>query len=170
MTKPRPTQTAVLDAGLRWLFETEQPADAWAQHHGEMIPADGNRTYSFVPVGARQHPVVVVDVAKVEWINNGPNQLQTPANPLEPGELQALAAELERRGFAVEATWNGSPGAITGSVGLARPAHPTQVAAVERYHAGCQQHPRRSVFCECEAWLAGFRRVVQPVIDQATCA
>ncbi|MFE3657237.1 hypothetical protein [Streptomyces sp. NPDC059165] len=148
---------AVLTAGLCWLYETEQPADAHAQHHGEMLAADGNRTYSFVPVGARKLPVVVVDVARVEWIDNGPNELKTPANPLEPGELEALAAELERRGFPVDGTWNGHPG-ITGSVGLRRPAHPSQVAAVERYHRGCQDHPARSVFCDCEVWRAGFRR------------
>ncbi|MGW7617363.1 hypothetical protein ACWGLG_16155 [Streptomyces antimycoticus] len=166
MTHQLPALAAVLDAGLRWLYEAEQPADAWAQHHGEPIAAGGNRTYSFVPVGARKLPVVVVNVAKVEWIDNGPNQLMTPANPLEPGELEEIAAELECRGFPVQTTWNGHPG-VTGSVGLTRPAHPSQVAAVERYVAGCQQHPKRSVFCECETWRAGFRRVVRPVVDRA---
>ncbi|MBI0300466.1 hypothetical protein JBE04_39930 [Streptomyces sp. PRKS01-29] len=159
------TRAAVLDAGLRWLYETEQPDNAHAQHHGEQLAADGNRSYSFVPVGARSLPVVVVDVAKVEWIDNGPNQLMTPANPLEPGELETLAVELERRGFTVRSTWNGHP-AITGSVGLARPAHPSQVAAVERYRAGCPEHPQRRVFCDCEAWRAGFRRAVRPVIGR----
>ncbi|MEH0657699.1 hypothetical protein QA860_08130 [Streptomyces stelliscabiei] len=102
-----------------------------------------------------------MDVLKIEWIDNGPNDLKTPANPLEPGELEALAAELERRGFSVEGTWNGHPG-TTGSVGLVRPAHPTLVAAVDRYRAGCLEHPNRSVFCDCETWRAGFTRVVQP--------
>jgi hypothetical protein len=131
-----------------------------------MLRADDNRTYGFVPEGARQRPVVIVDVAKVEWIDNGPNELKTPANPLEPGELEALAAELERRGFPVQTTWNGHPG-VTGSVGLAQPAHPSQLAAVNRYRAGCTEHPRRSVFCDCETWRAGFTRVVRPATTSA---
>lgn len=162
----RPTATEALTAGLRWLYETEQPADAWAQHHGEMVVADGNRTYRFIPVGARKCPVVVVGVTRVEWIDNGPNDLPTPANPLEAGELEALAAELEARGFRVDDAWNGAPG-ITGSVGLARPAHPSQVAAVERYRVGCLEHPTRSVFCDCKAWRSGFRRVVHLAVETA---
>ncbi|TMU98072.1 hypothetical protein [Streptomyces sp. DASNCL29] len=168
MTTQRPTQAAVLDAGLHWLYETGQPDNAHAQHHGEMIAADGNRTYRFIPVGAENLPVVVMDVAKVEY-KPGADGDMVPANPLEPGELEALAAELERRGFTVRSTWNGHP-AISGTVGLARPAHPGQVAAVKRYHAGCQQHPRRRVFCDCEAWRAGFRRVVRPVVEAAASA
>lgn len=162
----RPSVADVLDAGLRWMFETEQPDDAHAQHHGAMLAADGNRTYRFIPVGARKRPVIVVDVAKVEWIDNGPNDLKTPANPLEPGELEALASELTARGYTVETTWNGHPG-ISGSVGLLTPAHPSQVAAVERYLAGCVEHTDRSVFCDCEAWRAGFQRVVRPALTAA---
>lgn len=152
------TRDAALTLGLHWLYETVQPDDAHAQHHGDLLGADGNRIYRFIPVGARQLPVVVVDVAKVEWVQANPTTME-PANPLEPGELAALAEELRRRGFPVQATWNGDPG-ITGSVGLARPAHPSQVAAVERYHRGCPDHPQQSVFCNCEAWRAGFRRIV----------
>jgi hypothetical protein len=153
------TRDAALTLGLRWLYETVQPDDARAQHHGEMLAADGNRTYRFIPVGACDLPVVAVDVTKVEWVDVDPIT-RKPANGLEPGELAALADELRRRGYEVRDTWNGAAGGITGSIGLARPAHPSQVAAVERYHRGCPDHPRRSVFCDCEAWRAGFRRVV----------
>lgn len=149
--------STVLDLGLHWLYETVQPDDAHQQHHGESLATEGNRIYRFIPSGARKLPVVVVDVAKVEW--TGPDHDRYPADPLGPSELDALAGELRRRGLPVDATWNGHPG-ITGSVGLARPAHPSQVAAVERYIRGCLDHPKRSVFCDCEAWRAGFRRVV----------
>lgn len=151
------TQADALDLGLRWIFDTDQPDDAHQQHHGDKLAVDVNRTYAFVPWGAHNLPVVVVDVARVEWTNDGRGE-KIPANPLEPGELEALTAELERRGYTVRSTWNGHPG-ITGSVGLVRPAHPGQVASVERYVRGCQEHPARSVFCECETWRAGFRRV-----------
>jgi hypothetical protein len=154
--------TRILDTGLEWLYETVQPADAHQQHHGIVLGLpEANRIYGFCPSGYRSRTVVIVDVAKVEWIDNGPNDLQTPANPIEPGELDALVEELRRRGFDVNDTWNGHPG-TTGSVGLARTAHPTLVAAVDRYRRGCTVHPQRSVFCDCEHWTAGFRRIVRP--------
>ncbi|MFC8862686.1 hypothetical protein [[Kitasatospora] papulosa] len=152
----------VLTAGLRWLYETEQPADAWDQHHGVSLPLPAdNRTYSFCPAGYRSLTVVVVNVAKVDWIDNGPNDLKTPANPLKVDELDSLADDLRAHGFEVNDMWNGHPG-ITGSVGLARPAHPSLLAAVDRYRAGCLAHPQRSVFCDCDAWRAGFNRIVRP--------
>jgi hypothetical protein len=165
---PVPDQTArhkaadVLTAGLRWLFETSQPDDAHAQHHGERLAADNNRSYRFIPVGAGDLPVIVVDVAKIEWTTDGRGDM-VPANPIEADELERLAAELERRGYPVRDTWNGHP-SITGSVGLRTPAHPGQVAAVGRYHRGCTVHPGRTVFCDCEAWRAGFTRVVRPAV------
>jgi hypothetical protein len=157
ITVTYPNLSAILDTGLRWLYETVQPDDAHQQHHGITIglPAT-NRLYGFCPDGAEHLPVVVVNVAKPEL---RPNDL--PANPLEPGELFDLAQELETRGFTVRTTWNGHP-AITGSVSLVRPAHPTLVAAVQRYHRGCVVHPERSVFCDCEAWRAEGVRIVKP--------
>lgn len=159
------TLTAVLTAGLHWLYETEQPADAWQDHHGLLLRAPAtNRLFSFSTADYRRRlPMIAVDVATIEWIDNGSNELKTPANPLKPGELEDLAAELRALGFEVTSTWNGYP-QTTGSVGLVRPAHPSLVAAVRRYHRGCPDHPGRSVFCECESWSAGFRRVVKPAV------
>ncbi|MHA4774736.1 hypothetical protein L1085_009560 [Streptomyces sp. MSC1_001] len=150
-----------LTAGLHWLYETEQPADAWMSHHGQQIPTTVNRFLAFVPTAVSSLPVIVIGVVKPAW-KEGPRGDMVPTNPLTPIELPRLAAELEQRGYAVRSTWNGFPGA-TGSVGLARPAHPSQIAAVDRYRAGCQEHPERSVFCECEAWRAGFGRAVAPL-------
>lgn len=158
------TLARILDTGLGWLYDTVQPDDAHADHHGIILGLpETNRRYGFCPAGYRSRTVVVVDVAKVEWIDNGPNDLKTPANPIESGELDALADELRSRGYDVDTTWNGHPG-ITGSVGLAHTAHPTLGAAVDRYRRGCLAHPKRSVFCECEAWRAGFARVVRPAV------
>ncbi|MEU1553979.1 hypothetical protein ABZ517_14840 [Streptomyces scabiei] len=156
------TLATILDAGLGWLYDTGQPDDAHQQHHGLTLHLpETNRWYGFCPSSAHRLPVVSVDVLKIEWIDNGPNDLKTPANPLGPDELTDLAAELRRRGFDVDGTWNGHPG-TTGSVGLVREAHPTLVAAVQRYRSGCTVHPERSVFCDCDTWNAGFRRVVRP--------
>ena len=157
----------ILDTGLGWLYDTVQPDDAHQQHHGIVLHLPtANRWYGFCPSGARNLPVVSVDVTKKEYRFDSDGD-SIPANPLEPGELEALADELRHRGFDVDDTWNGHPG-TTGSVGLARPAHPTLVAAVDRYRRGCTAHPRRSVFCACEQWTAGFRRVVQPERQPAT--
>ncbi len=151
------TLADILDTGLNWLYDTVQPDNAHQQHHGITIglPA-ANRYYGFCPDGAEHLPVVIVNVAHPEYRDNLP-----PANPLEPGELFDLATELEARGYTVRTTWNGHP-AITGSVSLVQPAHPTLVAAVQRYHRGCVVHPERSVFCDCEAWRAEGARIVRP--------
>jgi len=152
------TLASVLDAGLGWLYDTIQPDDAHQQHHGITLGVpEANRIYGFCPTGAEGLPVVVVEVAKPEL-----RPYQLPLNPIEPEELPALASELEQRGFKVRVTWNGHP-AISGSVGLARPAHPTLLAAVQRYHRGCTVHPDRSVFCGCEHWRAEGSRIVRPV-------
>lgn len=156
------TLDTVLTAGLRWLYDTEQPDTAWQGHHGLLLPLPAaNRLYAFAPANDWKDPVVVVDVAKIEWIDNGPNELATPANPLETGELDALADQLRTLGVEVASTWNGHP-LTSGSIGLARPAHPSLVAAVDRYRAGCLAHPQRSVFCDCDDWRAGFTRIVRP--------
>lgn len=151
------TLATVLDAGLGWLYDTVQPDDAHQQHTGRSLGLpDYNRLYSFCPDGAEHLPVVIVSVAKPRQL---PGRLQQ--HPLTPYELGALAAELERRGLQVRTTWNGFP-APTGSVGLARPAHPTLVAAVERYHRGCTVHPEKRVFCDCEHWRAEGARIIRP--------
>ncbi|MGW3400764.1 hypothetical protein [Streptomyces zhihengii] len=153
------TLAEVLDAGLGWLFDTVQPDDAHQQHHGITIGLPhANRIYGFCPTGAANLPVVVVDVAKPEL-----RPYALPLNPLGPDELFDLSSEMERRGFKVRKTWNGHP-AVSGSVGLARTAHPTLVAAVARYHRGCTVHPARSVFCGCEHWRAEGARVIRPVL------
>ncbi|TVZ96481.1 hypothetical protein [Streptomyces sp. BK340] len=156
------TLATILDTGLGWLYDTVQPDDAHTSHHGIVISdPEANRIYGFCPDGAQHRPVVIVDVIKVEWIDNGPNQLQTPANPLDIGELAVLVKELQRRGYESSGTWNGHP-SVSGSIGLVRPAHPTLVAAVDRYRRGCTVHPQRSVFCDCEHWLAEGARIVRP--------
>lgn len=161
------TLAAILDTGLGWLYDTAQPDDAHTDHHGIVLHLpDANRWYGFCPTGARNLPVVCVDVTKVEYKFDRVGG-SVPANPLEVDELESLADELRRRGFNVDDTWNGHPG-VTGSVGLARPAHPSLVAAVDRYRRGCTDHPQRSVFCDCEEWRAGFRCVVRPAAAPAT--
>lgn len=164
----KPTLTAALDTGLAWLFDTEQPADAHVFHLGESLWTNVNRHVSFVPSGVDHLPVVVLNVSRGEYTTSHDGHV-LPSNPLLKGELEDLAADLERRGYPIHKTWNGHPG-ITGSVCLARPAHPTLLAAVARYHAGCPAHPSESVFCGCEVWRGQYARRVQLTAPAASGA
>lgn len=157
-------QSAV-EAGLAWLYDTVQPDTAILQHHGVPVAAVGNRRLSFCPVGVNRLPVVVVDVVGVTYIGDS----LRPQNPLVAGELEALAA-LIGRSVPVATMWNGHP-AVTGSVGLARPAHPSLAAAVARYHARCPEHD--SVFCSrtgCSWYRNGHRTVIYPGSGNNSCA
>ncbi|GGT67508.1 hypothetical protein P6B95_02045 [Streptomyces atratus] len=71
-----------------------------------------------------------------------------------------MVAESQRRGLPVRTTWNGLP-AVTGSLSLARPAHPTLVTAVQRYHRGCTVHPERRVLCDWEHGRAEGARIIR---------
>lgn len=140
--------------GLRWLFDTAQLDTALQQHHGQQIGSVGNRTLRFIPSGWNGHAIVVVDVAHVDY--GQPHE--PPRNPLAPGELAAFADLLDGMGEDVAATWNGHP-AITGSLALARPAHPSLQAAVSRYTAGCQRHGGDRL-CPCDWYIRGHRHIV----------
>lgn len=140
--------------GLRWLFDTTQPDMALQQHHGQQIGSVDNRTLRFIPSGWNGHAIVVVDVTHVDY--GQPHQ--PPRNPLAPGELAAFADLLDGMGEDVAATWNGHP-AITGSLALATPAHPSLLAAVSRYTAGCQRQGGDR-FCPCDWYVHGHRHIV----------
>ena len=106
---------STLDAGLRWMFDTEQPPAAILQHHGTSLACPNNRRLRFCPVGWGGHPVVVLNVRRVQY---GPPGLG-PRNPLAAGELELLMEAIERSGASeVVSTWNGHP-PVTASVALA---------------------------------------------------
>lgn len=153
------SQEEALTIGLTWLYDTEQPDGATVQPAGGVtVRGEGNRSYSFCPEGAENLPVVIIAVTDVE---PGEGFDDPPKNPLEPGELEALANALKARGYPVSTTWNGHP-AITGSVGLATEAHATLRAAVANYRKGCPTHPDKGVFCHCPGWQEAFRRALHP--------
>jgi hypothetical protein len=146
--------------GLRWLYEVEQPEGALLQHHGVSLAApEANRRLSFVPAGFGGGVVAAVDVALIGWKQLRKYKVAT--NPLEPGELADLSAMLNALGAEVVRTWNGHPG-TTGSLALHQPAHPSLRAAVDRYRAGCPDHPAKHVFCECGWYQAGRRLLIEP--------
>lgn len=144
----------VLLIGLRWMFDTPQPDTALQHHHGQQISSVGNRTLRFIPSGWNGHAIVVVEVTHVDY----GQPRQPPRNPLDPGELAAFIDLLDGMGEDVVATWNGSP-ATTGSLALARPAHPALQASVRRYSRGCPQHGGHQ-FCRCDWYDRGRRQLV----------
>lgn len=126
---------AVLRAGLAWLYDTEQPPEAHDEHHGASCKV-GARRLTFVPRGFRgPGAVIVVDVATP--LTDGEGNL---LNPLAPDEREALTAALADLGRSVRDHWNGGRDAGTLSIELDAPAHPSLLAAVSRYHAGCPTH------------------------------
>jgi hypothetical protein len=146
-----PSRSTALQAGLAHLYTTRQPDDAIADHGGEQILTQGDRRYWFVPRGHRGlvhngGPIVVVNVANpvYEGIHGVDRRL---TNPLAPGELDGLADAIRSLGYEVTGTWNGLY--ETGSVGLAKPAHPSLLDALSRYHAGCPRHDGNH-FCQNE--------------------
>ncbi|MFE3126742.1 hypothetical protein ACFXHD_25340 [Streptomyces hydrogenans] len=153
-----------LKAGLRWLFDTEQPDTAIVTHLGMAIPGAGNRWYGLCPSGADGQVVISVNVARVTWARD--DQGSCPANPIAYGELAWLKGLLEHLGHTVTSTWNGFPG-VSGSLALATAPHPSLTAAVDRYRAGCPRHPEAGVFCDCTAWQQAITAAVRPAYTEA---
>jgi hypothetical protein len=132
-----------LRTGLDWLYSTEQTDDgSIVSHLGISAPVVDERRYRFIPSGFHRAPVVVVNVFHPRY--TGPLGNQTLVNPLEPGELDRLRAQIEQWGHEVHSTWNGE--GETGSVGLAMPAHPSLLAALQRQREGCPEH-RPQILC-----------------------
>lgn len=145
----------VIAAGLAWLFDTTQPDGAIVSHHGVTVGV-GDRRYRFIPRGAEDRPVVVVDAVAVAGQD---------VAVLEPDELTELTGVLAELGHEVVDRWNGHP-AGTGSLALAGAVQPSLLAALDRYHAGCPDHGG-SVFCDCGWFRAGYRLLVMPLTSGA---
>jgi len=164
MTGTDPAQVrAVLAAGLSWLYDTVQPHGAIVSHHG-VFRILGERSYRFIPANITNPgglPVVVCAVARPHFDENNQWRLTNPIDG--PAEIDAFAALLAELGPPVVDRWNGQEGCTSGSLQLGRRAHPTLLAAVDTYHAGCLEHPQHSVFCRCGWYQAGTALSVDPV-------
>lgn len=131
-------QRAVLAAGLAWLYDTVQPADAITSHHGYCTAADGRRL-RFAPRGSYPGgPVIVIDVAQPHY--DGPQHNRVLTNPLGGHtEMLAWCGVLGELGHDCSTWWNGD--GETGSVQLTQLAHPTLRHAEDNYRQGCPDHP-----------------------------
>jgi hypothetical protein len=119
--------------GLRWLFDTAQPDTAMVSAGGQVVRS-GRRSLRFRPVDWQGHAVIEIV---------GP---AAAGDPSPRAELEAYVQVLDDMDEDVVASWIGRRGQVR-SVALARPVHPTLRAAVDRYVAGCAEHPGH--LCAC---------------------
>jgi len=137
--------------GLRWLFDTVQPDGAMVSAGGQVVRS-GRRTLRFRPVDWQGHAVIEIV---------GP---AAAGDPSPRAELEAYAQALDDMGEDVVASWIGRRGQVR-SIALARPVHPTLRAAVDRYVAGCPEHPGQQCACgrrarDCSVSLRAVERAV----------
>lgn len=139
--------------GLRWLFDTVQPDGAMVSSGGQVVRS-GHRTLRFRPVDWQGHAVIEIVGAA------------TATDPSPRAEMEAYVTALDDMGEDVVASWIGRRGQVR-SIALARPAHPSLRAAVERYVAGCPDHPGRQCACGRRARDASVTlRAVERAIDR----
>ncbi|WP_418003860.1 hypothetical protein ACNO8X_01535 [Mycobacterium sp. PDNC021] len=137
--------------GLRWMYDTAQP-DGAAVSAGGQIVRSGRRTLRFRPQDWQGHAVIEIV---------GP---AAAGDPSPRAELEAYVQALDDMGEEVVASWIGRGGQVR-SIALARPVHPTLRAAVDRYVAGCSEHPGRQCACgrrarDCSVSLRAVERAV----------
>jgi len=132
-TLAAPTFRAALDAGLCWLYATEQPDTALVERCGVRI-ISGDRIVRFLPVGMEGHPLIVLDARIPRWRTR---PTECGIGTLPECELAAVAAQLRELGVA-SSRWHYH--GTTGTIVLAVLAHPSLRAAIERFSAGCPWH------------------------------
>ncbi len=137
--------------GLRWLFDTAQPDGAMVSAGGQVVRS-GRRTLRFRPQDWQGHAVIEIV---------GP---AVAGDPSPRVELEAYVQALDDMGEDVVASWIGRRGQVR-SIALARPVHPTLRAAVDRYVAGCLEHPGQQCACgrrarDCSVSLRAVERAV----------
>jgi hypothetical protein len=162
-----------LRAGLAWLLDTEQPDESIIIHHGVLlrVPGEPARSLSFAPqslgsVGTPSYgrPVIALEARGARW----DGERGVWHDGLRPGELQQLADLVVRLGHPVADTWNGD-GLDSGSIALGQYAHPSLIAAVDRYREGCPRH-FGSVFCDrdgCDWYRTGREKIIAPGVESA---
>ncbi|OBJ35668.1 hypothetical protein A5630_09135 [Mycolicibacterium mucogenicum] len=113
----------VLLVGLRWLFDTEQPAGALQCPAGDSLPSVGGRAFRFIP--ADRDGRAALGIAVTTGI---------AGDAIGGHEAADFIDLLEGMGEEVVAISSVAAGAFY-LLTLARPAHPTLRSAVVRYRA-----------------------------------
>jgi len=149
----------VLLLGLRWLYDTDQPAHAIAGHDGQAMASAGGRILRFIPRGRVGFATIRIEIAAPT----------TDTQPLSTGEIAAFADLLDDLGVTAEHTWIEYPG-TSGCLALRRPAHPALRETVARYQRGCPVH-RHQHRPNCRWYTAGTAALVGlPQLQQQVLA
>lgn len=153
--------TKILARGLNWLYETEQPPNALANHHGPTSPVVNHRSYRFIPSGKLGLPVLVVDLDGAHtYTRIQIGKENRIAYPMHRAEIEKIALAIKNEVSIVE-TWNGE-GSVSVSYLLSRRAHPTLLDAVKREHDRCCEEHRATISGRCKDWAAGYEHLNQP--------
>ena len=146
-TLAAPSFSAALDAGLRWLYTTEQPGNALVERCGVRI-ISGDRIVRFLPVGVEGNPLIILDARIPRWSPRPAIGVGT----LPECEFDAVAAQLRELGV-VSSRWHYH--STTGTIVLSHLAHASLRAAIDRFSAGCPWH--HSQVCDAPISAGGQR-------------
>jgi hypothetical protein len=142
---------AATERALTWLYDTEQPADAL------VMPAGRELTFGNTDLSVGVRPGVTGPTLVLSLPRPGQS-----LNRAQWDEWQTLVAKLAKKHqTAIARTFNGPP-THTGAVVLDAAAHPTLVAAVQRFQAGCPWHRGACRDEGCSWYSSGARIVVNP--------
>lgn len=150
----------IVAAGLRWLYDTEQPRDALLQPGGVALPPVRGRWYIFAP-GLRSPGAAIV-------VHPGAPGDSDPVKELDMAELSGLAATVTQLAGIGARVTSATP--RMGRIDLDAAAHPSLVDAVRRYLSGCPPHRQkgcghaRGAQAPCRWYADGFSRLIQPVV------
>ena len=142
---------AVTERAFTWLYDTEQPPDALVMPAGRtLIPGNAGLALAIRP--GITGPTLSLSTEHASFaLNRGYwDEWQT-----------VVAKTAKKHKVGVARTFNGPP-THTGAIVLDTPAHPTLVAAVERFQAGCPLHRGACRDEGCSWFTAGARIVVNP--------
>lgn len=146
-TLSAPTFSAALEAGVRWLYATEQPHDALVERCGVRMTTT-ERIVRFLPVGVDGKPLIILDARSPRWTPVGRGHV---TGILPECELGSLATQL--RELDVEPNhWHYHT--TTGTIVLSVLAHPSLRAAIERFSTGCPWH--HSQVCDAPISAGGL--------------
>lgn len=163
-----------LSASLRWIYETEQPEGALLSHRG-WVHVLGRDALVFSGVGLNGLPFITLRRVGPKYDHEF-----RVLNPLDVADLIQIPILLDRFGYPAVRYWDAAdpsePPGESGTFELAQLAHPTMVAAVERFDAGCLDHGG-DISCgsdtnhpTCMWWRDGYALAIKPVWPQPTSA
>ena len=121
------TQLRALLTGLRWMYDTEQPAHAVGPTTDQVLRFATHRRLRFVPLSFSGRPVIFLE--SIEDV--GPRAGDLCRTPVLRSELEKVSEHLDGMGEEVTEIYVDASG-IFGWLALGRPPHPSLADALMR--------------------------------------